>query len=684
MPVPTASGSLTWDQRGANGAETGAGGARATLAQVNAAEAPFQRRARLLIGLEFAIALAGAPAAALFVAGFGLRTYLVAVAALQLAAVLIFAREAWGVGSAHALLRALPGIVALWIGGALLYQRTHADDLPIGLEVACVAVWVILYVPAAAWASRDSDRAPWALPLAAVPAFAAAWLLSLTAPGPAAPLPVSALHAQAREGVLLGTQGVRSGASVAAVDDLDGDGKAEVAVGAPNPGYSEGSAYVAYSGGGHASLEAVAASGGEDGFRIAGRSGDQTGFAVASVGDQDGDGHGDLLIGSPTAANRDDDLAGAAHVVSTAHAPAHGSMPLDGARAKGSSLRLDGAYFGDATGWSVAGGGDIDGDGVDELVVGAPRFGRGGAFIGAGAVYVLWGGKRSGVSLATVGDDPGAPSTRGYRIVSAGWGSAGWAIANVGDVNGDKVPDLALGVPDTLPHGRNLAGTAFVIYGQTGKHQIDLGLIGAKGNKDGFRIDGGHESDRLGWAVAPAGDVNGDGLADVAIGAPRATHRDRDRAGTVYIVFGQSEREKIDLAELGDGGYRIDGANGGHCISGAQCGDEAGTTLAAAGDLNGDGLADLLVGAPEAVHAGRYIGSVFVVYGHRGTDSIDLRGFGSPGLDPHGYRIDGVFPSGRAGAALAVLHDAEKKARIAIGAPDARVQGGATHLVAAP
>src|SRR3954466_16004016 len=98
--------------------------------------------------------------------------------------------------------------------------------------------------------------------------------------------------------------------------------------------------------------------------------------------------------------------------------------------------------------------------------------------------------------------------------------------------------------------------------------------------KADVRIGGLEESSFTGFSVARIGDVNGDGLADVAVGAPQVNARDRSNAGSVFVIFGRPEAGPVDLANLGEGGYRIDGA---------LPGDEAGFSLAPAGDLNGDG-----------------------------------------------------------------------------------------------
>ena len=116
---------------------------------------------------------------------------------------------------------------------------------------------------------------------------------------------------------------------------------------------------------------------------------------------------------------------------------------------------------------------------------------------------------------------------------------------------------------------------------------MDLANLGARG----FRIDGAAAGDALGLAVAGAGDVNGDGRADVLVGAFLAGNNGRLNSGSAYVVFGSASTDTVDLANLGTRGFRIDGA---------ATSDVAGRAVAGAGDVNGDGRADLLVGPPPA------------------------------------------------------------------------------------
>ncbi|MEW6583307.1 MAG: integrin alpha, partial [Actinomycetota bacterium] len=128
------------------------------------------------------------------------------------------------------------------------------------------------------------------------------------------------------------------------------------------------------------------------------------------------------------------------------------------------------------------------------------------------------------------------------------------------------------------------------------------------------RLDGQGASDLAGWSVAAAGDVNGDGLSDILVGAPDADPGGRVGAGAAHVVFGRSTLSGGALGAAGQG-FRIDGA-GGADEGGAASDDSFGAAVAGAGDVNGDGRDDVIVGDPRADSNGRSgSGSAYVVFG---------------------------------------------------------------------
>ncbi len=158
-----------------------------------------------------------------------------------------------------------------------------------------------------------------------------------------------------------------------------------------------------------------------------------------------------------------------------------------------------------------------------------------------------------------------------------------------------------------------------------GAQDVDLGNLGARG----FRIDGSDAGDRSGISVSGAGDVNGDGLADLIVGADSADPGGNSYVGESYVVFGKATSTPVDLAALGSGGFRIDAVD---------VFDRSGVSVSGAGDVNGDGLADLIVGANGAAPGGDgAAGESYVVFGKATSTPVDLAALASGG-----FRIDGI------------------------------------------
>ena len=166
-------------------------------------------------------------------------------------------------------------------------------------------------------------------------------------------------------------------------------------------------------------------------------------------------------------------------------------------------------------------------------------------------------------------------------------------------------------------------------------------------------------NDRLGDSVAATGDVNGDGRMDFVVGAPFASNLNRAASGTAYVIYGRTAPFTIDLRTLTAAqGFRIDGPS---------ANSRAGWDVAA-GDINGDGRFDVVVGAPGADSRGRIDnGSAFVIFGRKGTNAnVNLAALGT-----RGFRIDGSRSSDRAGESVSVARgiNLDPRADVVVGAP---------------
>jgi len=343
----------------------------------------------------------------------------------------------------------------------------------------------------------------------------------------------------------------RLGSAVAAGFDWNGDGVPDLVAGAPAEGDG---AITIFDGALPDSVLAVIA-----GFTPL----EKFGASVADAGDLDGDGHDDLAVGAPGAAIAGE-AAGRVYVfagAAGARTPAH---VLEG-------------HAGELFGTAVAAAGDVNADHRADLVVGAPGVG------GIGRAYVFDGGPAFG----------GAPD----RTLNAGIpGPFGLVVAGIGDVNGDGAGDLLVSAPP-LPGG-NGSDAVHLFFGSPSPGRLDRLILEGESVGDGF-----------GSSFAPLGDVDHDGFADFAIGAPLADRSGGD-AGAVFIYFGTSRFVPVP-------GLVIDG----------RAPDEfLGSALAGGTDLDGDGVPDLVIGAPGA-YAGA--GRVDVLFG--GSDSLaDLAIAGAP------------------------------------------------------
>lgn len=333
------------------------------------------------------------------------------------------------------------------------------------------------------------------------------------------------------------TAGDRFGTTSGA-GDVNGDGFDDVIVGAH--GYSGGSyhgrAYIFYGGSSMNSTVDVLLPGAS--------ANDRFGFSVSKAGDVNSDGFADVIVGAYGYSGGSN--TGRASIF-------YGGNPMNSS----ADVTITGPSSGEEFGYSVSGGGDFNGDGYSDVIVGSPNFG----------------GDHTGKATIFFGGNPMNSGSDGILTGASGGDYFGYSVSDAGDVNGDGFSDVISGA-----FGYNSGiGRAYIYYGGISMNTTsDVSLTGIT------------ENDYLGYAVSSAGDVNADGYSDVIAGT--IGYNGLEYKGRTYVYFGGISMNNVsDVFMTGEGNDNLFGNN----VSGA-------------GDLNADGYSDLIVGAPSYnVHTGR-------------------------------------------------------------------------------
>ncbi len=335
---------------------------------------------------------------------------------------------------------------------------------------------------------------------------------------------------------------------------------------------------------------------------------DNSGFAVAVVGDVNNDGIGDLLLGAPNA-----DTAGGADVDAGKATLIFGSAVLQSNETPPLARDYVGREPAANAGWSTSGAGDINNDGVEDMIVGEPNADPGGS--GSGAAYVVFGNDQLDEMAATTLEfqnlaSCASPSSCGIEFngVAAG-DEAGFAVSFAGDINDDGIDDLLIGAPGATVGGNVGAGKVYLVYGPVAAGLIDLSTVGS--TTPGLVFHGENAGDRAGESISHWPDFSGDGIDDLLIGAPLAAPDDPFgdpimEAGYVYAIHGGTTNLDDSMTPGIIALSRV--ANGladevqGTVFLGTEAFEHVGRHLTGAIDYNGDGEPDVLISGDNVVY----------------------------------------------------------------------------------
>ncbi len=399
---------------------------------------------------------------------------------------------------------------------------------------------------------------------------------------------------------------------------------------------------------------------GNNEFSLAGR--------IRTAGDINDDGVVDILIGVPRDDVGNEINAGRCYLI-------FGGNHLTGTFSQSdlnqpgeiNGITFNGIQETDSTCHAASTAGDINGDGIDDLLIGAYGAGFQYSSGGPGAAYIIYGGSKlpGDVDLSNLNGPDGAS---GVTIINSSGSLSdrfGWSVSRAGDINNDGMVDIIIGARAAENSEGDISGQAFIVFGSDSlPNAFELSTLNELESPTGIIINGINNGDLVGNSVSNAGDVNDDGIDDLIIGANRANANSEIDSGQSYIIYGDIDLPGvIELSALNQPGGDVSGV----LINGFADDYQSGMVVSNAGDFNGDGIDDVLISAPRAgildVDEGIFrlrAGESYLIFGSTDIpDVIELSAMGQPD-DDNGVVIRGVTAFDYSGRSLSNAGDVNR------------------------